>query len=383
MKAALTSDHSFKKADVVAGPIDVPMSMSEESKVKCLNPRVALMEMLNKRQPKIEAISDEEMNDGAVLNPRAAKRPPTLTRQQSASPASSMPLSPIPMSNITLSQPTSPPSSCEKQQLSQESPEVNGFFPATSRHIRNQSKLDDRNQTNREARYENKTSSDARGCREVESISLQSSPLARENETNVLEILSSSNSHDHPSESKCVNSFIKRGKSQSRMDESSTQFGASKCKDLAAEDLSSIAPSASRTKGIAEMAAAAARKKNAKSAALTSPLIVAIQEDLTHLPTEKSLANTSACVTNGDNSSKESGLIQDSTSCTTAQNNAEVSGNGGAELQHCTFTCSACDKRLDKSQFSKNQLAKAKRKEMSRCKNCIAVQRPVQPEPHL
>jgi predicted SprT family Zn-dependent metalloprotease len=51
-------------------------------------------------------------------------------------------------------------------------------------------------------------------------------------------------------------------------------------------------------------------------------------------------------------------------------------------LPSSTHFCSACGKRLEKSQFSKNQLAKAKKNEIMRCKHCIAVQRPAQLELH-
>ena len=51
-------------------------------------------------------------------------------------------------------------------------------------------------------------------------------------------------------------------------------------------------------------------------------------------------------------------------------------------LSPSTHFCSACGKRLEKSQFSKNQLAKAKKNEIVRCKQCIAVQRPAQLELH-
>ena len=53
-----------------------------------------------------------------------------------------------------------------------------------------------------------------------------------------------------------------------------------------------------------------------------------------------------------------------------------------AALPSSTCFCSACGQRLEKSQFSKNQLAKAKKNEIVRCKQCIAVQKPAQLELH-
>ena len=53
-----------------------------------------------------------------------------------------------------------------------------------------------------------------------------------------------------------------------------------------------------------------------------------------------------------------------------------------AALPSRTCLCSACGQQLEKSQFSKNQLAKAKKNEIVRCKKCIAVQRPAQLELH-
>ena len=182
------------------------MNESEESTVteQMRDPRVALMEMLNKRQPKVEATAVEQMDVGLVLEPRVAKQSPPSKGQQALSSESSMPLAPALISNITPSQPPCSPSSNENHQLSPESPTINGFFPATTRHIRQQSKLDNENQS-RDARYENKTSSDARSIREAESTSQPASPLARVPDINVLEIPSSPNSHDLSQESKCVN----------------------------------------------------------------------------------------------------------------------------------------------------------------------------------
>ena len=182
------------------------MNESEENKVteQMRDPKVALMEMPNKRQPKVEATAVEQMDVGLVLEPRVAKQSPPSKGQQALSSEPSMPLAPVLISNITSSQPPCSPSSNENHQLSPESPTINGFFPATTRHIRQQSKLDNENQSDRDARYENKTSSDARGIREAESTSQPVSPLARVPDINVLEIPSSPNSHDLSPESKCV-----------------------------------------------------------------------------------------------------------------------------------------------------------------------------------
>ncbi len=178
----LCADQFIHKADATAVPLGGPMDDSEESQAIAQerNPRVALMEMLNRRQPKVEAMAVHQTSLSAPF----------------------MPLVPIPMSNVTLSQPTSPPSLNEKQQLSPESPSIDCFISTTTRNLQQQSKLDDENQSEKVDRYENKTSSHARGTREVESTKL----LAGVTNTNLLEIPSLPNTLDQSSESICVSS---------------------------------------------------------------------------------------------------------------------------------------------------------------------------------
>jgi hypothetical protein len=210
-----------QKADAKASPITEPIHREDnEVTAKGLNPSVALMEMLNKRQPKVEAMAFEQKDDGAVLDPRVAlatmlsiRAPPSVgpncgsvpprldtdeecPAHQSTSTAPPMPLSPVPISNANLSQPGSPLS--YEKQLNPESPVINGFFPATTRHIRKHSKLDDEKHSERGARYENKTSSNARGGRVAESTSSPPSPLAQETNIYLPEIPSSSNSPEPP-----------------------------------------------------------------------------------------------------------------------------------------------------------------------------------------
>ncbi len=229
------------------------MDESEESQVTAQerNPRAALMEMLNRRQPKVEA----------------------MAVHQSLSSTPFMPLSPIPISNVTLGQPTSPPSSYEKQQLRPESPTIDCFFPDAMRNLQRQSTLDDENQSEREARYENKTSCDARGSREAESTSPLSKILAGISNANLLEIPSLSNTLDQSPESKCVNSITATAVMRRFSDK--------------------LGHEAEGTMSIAAMAAAAAREKNAMTAALPSSLTAALEkddaaiEDHSQIPTEK------------------------------------------------------------------------------------------------
>lgn len=99
---------------------------------------------------------------------------------------------------------------------------------------------------------------------------------------------------------------------------------------------------------IAAMAAAAAREKNAKSIALTSSLTAAIDDDDATLPVHSQLP-------------------------------IDKSPANHADLSTVTYACVACGKRLDKSQFSKNQLTKY---DKLRCKKCCKAQRPAQLDPN-
>lgn len=46
---------------------------------------------------------------------------------------------------------------------------------------------------------------------------------------------------------------------------------------------------------------------------------------------------------------------------------------GGAKVLEGGVQCSACQKKLNKGSFSKNQLTKVKNGEKGRCKQCIAA----------
>lgn len=98
---------------------------------------------------------------------------------------------------------------------------------------------------------------------------------------------------------------------------------------------------------IAAMAAAAARKKNAKSA------------------------------TDTHEAKKDRGVELSASSTVT-----DESMTNRADLPAFTNTCGACNKYMDKTQFSKSQLAKAKKNEIVRCKLCIETQRPAPSKPN-
>jgi hypothetical protein len=129
------------------------------------------VEMLNKREPKVEAVAVEQKEDAPVLDPTMIS-PTSDTQnnlsgpsilltdegypgQQSMSPLSSVPSIPIPIADSSSSE------TCE-------SPVIYGFFPATTRHIREEHRASVDNKSAREERYESKTSSDARGDGSVE-----------------------------------------------------------------------------------------------------------------------------------------------------------------------------------------------------------------------
>ena len=100
---------------------------------------------------------------------------------------------------------------------------------------------------------------------------------------------------------------------------------------------------------IAAMAAAAAREKNAKSIALTSSLTAAIDDD------------------------------DDATLQVHSQLPIDISLANHADLSTVTYACVACGKRLEKSQFSENNLTKL---DKLRCKKCCKAQRPAPLDPN-
>ena len=350
------------------------------------DPRAALMEMLGKRQPKVESVVAEQdiaTKDDVPQSPQSPVKP-SSPGTRGFFPA------------------TSPNSSS--------SPGRKGFFPATSPTTRAK-QLDQEERTAREARYETKTSSIARGG--------DTTPIQHEKRKNLYEITSSQT--EPPKRANRINPHIEAdAKTEAKVMLVAAMAAASArnrspmpdtnvvTKTPVAESDSGDAlkrantpdsgtsirlaknskPPAAKKRndkpkapmGIAALAAAAARKKNAawedQDGNIERELSVpnnndgVVAEEGTSQPTDSSKEG-------GDNLPLQpilnnDGVVTDE-GCIPPMPDLSVDN---PTLAASLYQCAACHLDYPKERFSKSQLAKLKKKENGRCKQCIEAQRP-------
>ena len=329
------------------------------------NPRAALMSMPNKRSQPPTPVEEEESKakvekddkEEAEPDPRASLIKMLGKRQvndESAVAEDTLNKTSVPGSPGTGFFPATTPTT------SSPSTTRKGFFPATSPKSSPKARV---NQSTREKRYEEKTSSIARASDAVTASPPQPSVVPPEKRKDLYEVIPAIVSSSETEPKKRANRINPHVEADAKTEAkvmlvaamaASSARNKSPGTAMHDETISSDTdtkqleekPQQAAPMGIAAMAAAAARKKNEQ-------------------PGDKPPTVPTKSVESTDKVSKP-----------TPPPMPDLSSNDEKATAPSGLQCSACGKYLEKKNYSKSQLSK---KEKRRCKTCIENQRQISP----